>query len=125
MSERVDLSALDALAEAAMAGPWEAYQHRDTEAWSVAGDDTVCDLWRLVEEDHTALLLDNAEANAALIVALRNAWPAIKAEIEALRGALDAATDRDGEPLHGFVLDHHDYMALHCTLNDAVIGATS
>jgi len=23
----------------------------------------------------------------------------------------------DGEPLFGFVLDHHDYMAIHCLLN--------
>lgn len=27
------------------------------------------------------------------------------------------ARSRDGEELNGFVLDHHDYMAMHCLLN--------
>lgn len=39
--------------------------------------------------------------------------------IEAKNGT---AVSRDGEPLYGFVLDHHDYMAIHCLLNLERVG---
>lgn len=87
----VDLSALDALAEAATAGPWEA----DDDAWVLATDDErgfVCQSFDGLRPSKTDETI--AHANAALIVALRNAWPAIKAEIEALRGENEKKRER-------------------------------
>jgi hypothetical protein len=88
LHHETDLKALRALRDAATPGKWEPYQHRETDAWSVAGEDTICYLWRLVEEEHTVSRLDNDEANAALIVAAVDALPALIDRLEAAEAAL-------------------------------------
>lgn len=94
MSERVDLSALDALAEAATEGPWRVEQDTDL-IWS-HDPDRPSDIGLPIIEGKSPSYWqkgkpdwDERYANAALIVALRNAYPALAAELRALREALD------------------------------------
>lgn len=53
-------------------GPWEVYHDGYYDTWSVEGDgDTVADMWRLSEENHSRHphADDYVEANARLIAA--------------------------------------------------------
>lgn len=79
MTQRVDLSALDALAEAATPLPWNISPTMDDKIF--AGPVMVV----IVTGDQGAA---QDMHNAHFIVGALNALPALKAEIEALRGAL-------------------------------------
>ena len=81
-----DLNKLDALYEAATDGPWENQQDRDG-VTGIVGEDVICQMSWMREEDHVHIPYDNAFENAALIVALVNEYPGIRAELEALREA--------------------------------------
>ena len=83
-----DLTKLDALYEAATDGPWEILKR---------------DIIRVTRDEAiSCACTGRGEANAALIVALVNEYPSIRAEMEALREALskiDPLTQySDGNP---------------------------
>lgn len=138
----VDLSALDALAEAATISPWEFIDPGPTREFTVHWFDVDADDdGRAVDHGHTICTMhdvggDSGEADGQFIVALRNAYPALKAEIEALRGALaeiakDAPAEYDpGVGFTGNVDDEYERGAANThqwlgRIARAALGATS
>ena len=80
----VDIPALDAVVRDATPGPWRADDDNEYSAY-ICGADEYATLFR--PGVHNA----NADCDARAIVALRNAWPAVSAELRRLRAIADLA----------------------------------
>ena len=93
MTTKTDLDALDALHAAATAGEWESLiGHRRYEVLGNVTRRTLPDGGSHTQSE--ALAADVGRDNAALIVALRNAWPTVAAELRRARKIADCAMDR-------------------------------
>ena len=80
-----DLETLKELDAKRTQGEWEALPIEPrSECLSIYADDIVCRLWWMREEDHSLHPDHKCEANAAFIVALVNAFPALMEAAEAL-----------------------------------------
>lgn len=64
-------------------------------------------LHHALRQRHRLQIMTDREILDAVTLLLRNA-------VEAKNGT---ARGHDGEELFGFVIDHHDYMEMHCLLN--------
>lgn len=87
-----DLSALDALHAAATPGPYARHRAASTAVVSAAKDQTICSTGGYANNTRDPVeLMEELQANADLIVALHNAYPALAAEVRDLRKAVLAA----------------------------------
>jgi hypothetical protein len=98
------LKEIEARAKAATQGDWQAIPLEPrSDCLSIYGDDIVCRLWWLREEDHTTRTDDNCEANAAHIAGMSpSATFALVEEVRRLREALavnEVGVDRAREML--------------------------
>ena len=67
------LTTLKELREKATAGPWRPDEvETRSDCWAVCGEDNICDMFYLREDDHTRMEFPNGEANARLICLLVN-----------------------------------------------------
>ena len=77
-----------ALAEKRTQGKWQTNKSRWDGTWNVSGNDTVCDMAYLREDDHARIEYDKDEPNAAYIAACAGSaeagWRATKEECEDL-----------------------------------------
>jgi hypothetical protein len=91
------VSQIDALAEKATPGEWKAFYKHKYDEWHVSLPMPDSSMQRAMFDDgiHT----DNPEADAKLIVAIRNAWPALSAALTQL-----AAERKDAERIDALEL---------------------
>lgn len=84
------LKEIESRAKAATQGEWRAIPlEPHSDCLSIYGDDIVCRLWWLREEDHTTRIDDNCEANAAHIAGMSPSTTlALVEEVRRLREAL-------------------------------------
>lgn len=86
----LNLDEIEARAKAATQGDWDAVPLEPrSDCLSIYGDDIICRLWWLQEEDHTTRADDNCEANAAHIAGMSPSTTlALVEEVRRLREAL-------------------------------------
>lgn len=92
------LEELTALREKATDGPWVHDRAETIDIDWIDGPEAqnICDLYVKVHEK--CIPTKNAQANAALIVALVNAFPALREEIERLMSALQKIAEAEKAP---------------------------
>lgn len=74
----VPVKEIEELYQKASPGPWEALEHVKDEFYIESDGETRAVFATWDERSHSAIPFDNSEANAELIVALVNAWPALR-----------------------------------------------